>query len=71
MEAFISVEKQAYKEYVARTEQALITRTKQRDELLKACRLTCMVCFRKTPEACETCVVGKTIAKVEGDKNGT
>lgn len=30
--------------------------------LFRACELTCITCFRKTPEACQDCCVGKAIA---------
>ena len=39
---------------------------KQRDELLRACKLACITCFQKTPEACEDCAVGEAIAKAKG-----
>ena len=33
--------------------------------LLRACELTCIVCFRKRPESCEDCAVRKAIAQTE------
>ena len=35
-------------------------------ELLRACELTCIVCFRKQPDACKTCIVKAAIEKAKG-----
>lgn len=32
-------------------------------ELLRACELTCMTCFRKKPENCKECAVQAALAK--------
>ena len=34
-------------------------------ELLRACELTCLVCFRKRPESCKDCAVRKAIEKAK------
>ena len=34
-------------------------------DLLRACELTCMTCFRKKPETCEDCAVRQAISKAE------